>query len=208
MHSYQTCQHNALKYFGISLWAPYVTVPPHSLKSCPKAHSRRVSTAVSYFTPHPRLLSFGALARLVKKIQNKILQEKNTLKKKKRKEIVLTCSPAWDSPMMNRSPGPSAAVRRDNINGKHWTKTKGGIINKEQEKSKDDIMFSSSVTSVLHDQGYRSSVSISHFRSIWGVFIILKNTGSRKQIIFNWKFLGSMRSCKGRLGGITLKTKI
>lgn len=83
VHSDQTCQHNALKYFGISLLVPYVTVLPHFLKSCPKAHSRRVSTAVSYFTPHPRLLNFGALARLVK-IQSKILQKKNTLKKEKR----------------------------------------------------------------------------------------------------------------------------
>lgn len=47
----------------------------------------------------------------------------------KRKEIVLTCSPAWDSPMMNRSPGPSAAVKMDNTNGKGWTKANDGFRN-------------------------------------------------------------------------------
>lgn len=51
------------------------------------------------------------------------------LKIKIRKEILLTCSPAWDSPMMNRSPGPSAAVKMDNTNGKGWTKTNDGIRN-------------------------------------------------------------------------------
>lgn len=51
-----TCQHNALKYFGIFLLVPYVTVQPHFLKSCPKAHSRRLGTAVSYFMLPPRIL--------------------------------------------------------------------------------------------------------------------------------------------------------
>src|SRR4029434_7071309 len=34
--------------------------------------------------------------------------------------VCLTCSPAWDSPMMKRSPGPSAAIRKKKREG--WRK--------------------------------------------------------------------------------------
>lgn len=66
--------------FRISLLVPYVTVLPYCLKSCPKAHSRRLYSCV-LLPATSKNTEFGSPKEACKNI----LQEKNTLKKKNEK---------------------------------------------------------------------------------------------------------------------------